>query len=95
MKGRREKKVPLGHFLNDEKTLLYDLNCLSVANNLLNGNNDGLYTAGTIKVVHTEEIVKIGQGSEATPVIERLGSTGDWKIWWLVRYSFKSKGLVV
>jgi len=67
---------PLGHLLENEKTLLDDLDLLGVANDLVVV-DDGLRIRRTIKVVVTIEVIEAGHGADTTPVVERGGGPGS------------------
>jgi hypothetical protein len=69
-----QEKSPLGQFLKDNKSLLYNLDLLGLADNfLLLDDNSGV--ARAIEVVCTIEVVKVAQGLDAVPVIERIIGT--------------------
>jgi len=60
---------PLGHLLEDEKTLLNDFNGLGMANELVLFNN-GLGELRVDEVARTEEVVETVHGGDAIPVVE-------------------------
>jgi len=67
----------LSHLLDDEETLLDNLNSLCMADERLSRNNDGLRATRPVKVIDAVEVVKVRQGREATPVVEGLECAGD------------------
>lgn len=68
----------LGHFLEDNKTLLDDLDSLGVANNHFLLLNDLVDVDRGVKVVGAVEVVEVVQRLVASPVVERdcVSATG-------------------
>jgi len=61
---------PLGHLLEDNQTLLDDLDSLRAADELLLLLHDYLLEARTIEVIGSVEVIEVVQGVEASPVVE-------------------------
>lgn len=68
---------PLCHFLEDDETLLDDLDGFGVADNLVSGFYDLGEVRGAVEVVDTVEIVEVIEGREITPVIEWSEATSS------------------
>jgi len=68
---------PLGHLLEDEETLLDDLDCLSVADNLLGGLYGLREVDGAVEVVDAVEVIEVIERRETTPVVEGSKTTGS------------------
>lgn len=62
---------PLGHLLEDEETLLDDLDLHGVADESLGGIYDLGEMDRAVEVIDTIEVVKVVKGRETTPVVER------------------------
>lgn len=69
--------LPLSHLLEDDETLLDDLDLLSAADNLLLLNDNLLERGEVVKVVRAVEVIEVVQGGDSTPVVEGVGGTGD------------------
>jgi len=69
----------LGHLLEDEETLLDNLDALGVADNFLFVNNN-LLGDDTREVVGAVKVVKAVEGRDSTPVVERVVATSVWEI---------------
>jgi len=61
---------PLGHLLEDNETLLDDLDGLGVADDLGLLLYDLGEVDGAVEVVRTIEVIEVIEGREATPVVE-------------------------
>jgi hypothetical protein len=74
----------LGKLLQDYQALLDNFNALGTADKLLLLLYKDLLEARAIKVIHAVEVVEIGQGREASPVVERapfaIGSSSKIKV---------------
>jgi len=70
---------PLGHLLKDDKLLLDDFDALRVADDLM-FLLDNLFEVRAIEVVCAIEVIKVGQRSVASPVVEgaEVGSDGQF-----------------
>jgi hypothetical protein len=73
----------LGHFLEDEKSLLDNLDALGVTDKFLLLLNDGLFDnsgdrAG--EIVGAVEVVESIERRETTPVVEGLMTTSVWEV---------------
>jgi hypothetical protein len=63
---------PLSHLLEDNKTLLDDLNLLGVADKLVLVDDGLAKVLGAIKVTRAIEVVEAIERRESTPVVERV-----------------------
>jgi len=70
------------HLLQDEQALLNDCNLLDMTNDLVLLFYNNLVEMGAIEVLYTMETIEVRQRREATPVIERLESSGSKVISW-------------
>lgn len=72
---------PLSHLLKDKETLLNDFNDFGVADNMMLGFNDLGEVRRAVEIVDTIEVVKVAEGGEASPVVERseMATARDWE----------------
>lgn len=72
----------LGHLLEDEETLLNDLDALGVADDfLLLHDLDGAFAeVAVVVVVGAVEVVETTEGADSTVVIEGVRATGSYRM---------------